>query len=75
MGRGVKACSPWMAPDGAKYFWRVDPIIDGKAIPGQTWSFWMRIQPESLGVDAIVFVKRKPYSSDPNTSLMNFSFA
>ncbi len=57
--------------DGTKCFWRVDPIIGGKAIPGRTWCFQTRIRPETLGVDEIVFVKRKPYSSDHNYSVVN----
>ena len=57
--------------DGTKYFWRVDPIINGKAIPGRTWSFQTRILPETLGIDEIAFIKRKPYSSDHNYSVVH----
>ncbi len=35
--------------DATEYFWRVDSIVDGKAIPGQTWSFRTRIPTGNLG--------------------------
>ncbi|MAG93175.1 MAG: hypothetical protein CMJ48_05435, partial [Planctomycetaceae bacterium] len=53
------------------YFWRVDSIVDGKTIPGRTWSFRTRLPTNNLGFDEIVFVKRKPYSSDHNYWVVN----
>ena len=57
--------------DATQYFWRVDSIVDEKAIPGRIWSFRTRLQMNNLGFDEIVFVKRKPYSSDHNYSVVN----
>ncbi len=57
--------------NGTEYFWRVDSIVAGKAIPGRTWSFRTKLQMNNLGFDEIVFVKRKPYSSDHNYSVVN----
>ena len=57
--------------DATEYFWRVDSIVDGEAIPGRTWSFRTRLQVNDLGFDEIVFVKRKPYSSDHNYSVVH----
>jgi len=57
--------------NGREYFWRVDSIVDGKAIPGPTWSFRTKLQTNNLGFDELVFVKRKPYSSDHNYSVVN----
>ncbi len=54
-----------------QYFWRVDSIVDGKTIPGQTWSFRTKLRMDNLGFEEIVFVKRKPYSSDHNYSVVN----
>ncbi|KKL73621.1 hypothetical protein LCGC14_2073030, partial [marine sediment metagenome] len=57
--------------NATEYFWRVDSIVDGKAIPGRTWSFRTKLQTNNLGFEEIVFVKRKPYSSDHNYSVVN----
>jgi len=57
--------------DATQYFWRVDSIVDGKAIPGRMWSFRTKLRTDNLGFDEIVFVKRKPYSSDHNYSVVN----
>ena len=55
----------------SEYFWRVDAIVDGKPIRGATWSFKTGLCLDDLGFDEIVFVKRKPYSSDHNYSVVN----
>ncbi len=50
-----------MASD-AEYFWRVDAMEGQVVHEGRTWSF--RTCPDRLAFDEIIFVKRKPYSSD-----------
>ena len=55
--------------EGTEYFWRVDPIVQGKAIKGRVWSFMTTLNLDGLGFEEIVFVKRKPYSSDHNYTM------
>ena len=52
-----------------QYYWRVDPIVNGKAIKGRVWSFRTTLKLDDLGFDEIVFVKRKPFSSDHNYTM------
>ena len=57
--------------DATHYCWRVDAIVDGETVPGPVWSFRTELLVGDLGFDEIVFVKRKPYSSDHNYSVVN----
>ncbi|MCP4342266.1 MAG: hypothetical protein GY799_26175, partial [Desulfobulbaceae bacterium] len=52
-----------------QYYWRVDSIVDGKAVKGKVWSFKTTFKRDSLGFEEIVFVKRNPYSSDHNYTM------
>ncbi len=54
-----------------QYYWRVDSIVDGKAIRGKVWSFKTMLKLDDLGFDEIIFVKRKPYSADHFYSMMD----
>ena len=53
-----------------QYFWRVDSIADGKTSKGNIWSFRTSINLDGLGFDEVVFLKRKPYSSDHNYTMV-----
>lgn len=56
------------------YYWRVDSLAGGTVTPGETWSFRTTApppDPDVLGFDEVVFVKRKPYSSDHNYTVVN----
>lgn len=54
---------------GREYFWRVDSLVGGKTIRSATWSFKTAMSFEKLGFEEVVFVKRKPYSSDHNYTM------
>ena len=45
-------------------------MVDGGGAPGPVWSFRTELGTDGLGFDEIVLVKRKPYSSDHNYSVV-----
>ena len=55
--------------EGTQYYWRVDSIVEGKAIKGSVWSFRTTLELNDLEFDEVVFVKRKPNSSNRNYTM------
>ncbi len=50
-----------------RYYWRVDLSRGDQTAIGKEWSFQTELAPvsaEELGFDEIIFIKRRPYSSD-----------
>ena len=61
---------------GTQYYWRVDMVKDGEILTGSEWTFETEPAPfdpndYDLGFDEIVFIKRRPYTSDHYYTAMN----
>jgi len=61
---------------GTRYYWRVDMVRDGEPQTGSEWTFETEPAPfdpndYNLGFDEIVFIKRRPYTSDHYYTAMN----
>jgi hypothetical protein len=54
-----------------EYSWRVDVVVGGVVTAGKVWRFTTPASLEDLGFDEIVFIKRKPYSSDHYYTVIN----
>ncbi len=65
--QGTTTYQPATLENETTYYWRIDSVINGEVTTGDLWSFttvMLPPNPDDLGFNEIVFIKRKPYSSD-----------